>query len=150
MDWQEFRKAYRARSQDFVRGRPDGVLALYANDDPMHICGAFGSYESGVDAVRSRVRWAGQQLSEGVFSEELVCEWVGEASAVTLAVETIDARVAGRPEPVRQVLRVTQAYRRGPDGWKIAHRHADFLRPTTTEVPAIPATADRLHPQDHA
>lgn len=143
MDWPEFRDAYRAASQDFVRGLPGEVLALYATDEPMHICGAFGSYESGVEAVRDRVRWAGQQFAEGTFTEELVCEWVSTDSAVTLAVETIDACVAGRPEPVRQVLRVTQAYRRGAGGWKIAHRHADFMRPTSTEVPPIPVPASR-------
>lgn len=143
MDWQEFRQTYRAESQEFVRGRPGGVLALYSTDGPMHICGAFGGYEAGAEAVRSRVQWAGEQFTEGTFTEELVCEWVGEDSAITLAVETIDARVAGRAEPVRQVLRVTQAYRRGPEGWKIAHRHADFLRPTSTEVPPIPVPAPR-------
>ena len=132
--WRAFRDNYLRASERFVQGHPSALLALCATDEPMHICGAFGGYECGADTIRERIGWAGEQFRDGTFTEDLVLESVRGDTAMTFAVETIEARIAGAAEPVRQVLRVTQIYRREPAGWRLAHRHADFMRPTSTAV----------------
>jgi hypothetical protein len=135
-DWVAFRADYVRRNARFVTGDGPAMAELWVNNDPTAICGAFGGYEVGAQAVKDRVLWAGAQFRNGTFTEELLSEWIGPDTALTLAIETIDAQVAGSETPVHQVLRVTQHYRKGPDGWRIAHRHADFLRPTSTDVPS--------------
>lgn len=142
-EWEAFRGDYRRASAQFVLGDAEALLALCATEEPMHICGAFGGYECGVETVRQRIGWAAKQLSGGTFDEEVLIERVGAEDAMTFAVETIEARVAGAPVPVRQVLRVTQVYRRQSDGWRLAHRHADFVRPTSTDVPLVEPPAAR-------
>jgi SnoaL-like domain len=134
-DWDDFRKVYRAASARFAIGDGHGVAELFGDGEDVSICGAFGGYEIGGDAVRTRVAWAGSQHAEGTFEEQILTEWVGGDSAYTLSIETIVARVGGATEPATQVLRVTQVYRRGTDGWRIVHRHADHLRPTSPTVP---------------
>ena len=138
MEWETLRSLHQQASTEFVRGNSAPLLELYSSSDPMHICGAFGGYETGAEKVRARVQWAGEQYRDGHYTEELIDQWLGTDSAVTLTLETIEATIGGQTNR-RQELRVTLVYRREHDGWKIAHRHADFLRPTSTENP-FPAT----------
>jgi ketosteroid isomerase-like protein len=50
---------------------------------------------------------------------------VGAEFAYLVQKELIKFRVAGRPDDSTLELRVTMIFRRAPEGWRIAHRHAD-------------------------
>jgi ketosteroid isomerase-like protein len=44
-------------------------------------------------------------------------------------IERFETKVAGADEISPAALRVTSVFRRGDDGWKLLHRHADRITP---------------------
>ena len=115
---------------DFVRGDATSFLDLWSHGDDVTIMGAFGGYEQGWAAVGPRLKWAASQFSDGSWNQEIVSTVASQDFLLTVAVERTEANLGGGTERVLQELRVTQAFRREADGWKIVHRHADPLRPT--------------------
>ena len=107
------------------------LSAIWSHDDTVTTMHPIGGEQTGWDAVREsfeqvagvasagRVELAGQAIhSDG----ELAYETGVERGSVTIAGETVTIE-----------HRVTNVYRREPDGWKIVHHHTD-LSPAMLDI----------------
>jgi ketosteroid isomerase-like protein len=84
-----------------------------------------GVVERGWRSVAARLDWAISTYQFGVRSNEIIGGSVDGNLAYVVRNEVIEGRMGGRPDRVRQKLRVTMVFRRGSDGWRILHRHGD-------------------------
>jgi ketosteroid isomerase-like protein len=126
-EWTAFLEKLDAAELEFAQGRADDFIALWSRADNITICGAFGAVESGRDAVAARLTWASSKFSEGTRTRDEVSGIVGKDLAYLVQNESIRYRIPGRSDPTTLHLRVTMAFRREADGWRIVHRHADSL-----------------------
>jgi ketosteroid isomerase-like protein len=85
----------------------------------------FGGRMLGWEEVRDSWEQAAQAFSGGqVALDEMVVVPISEDAAYTLGTEHGQARIG--EQTVGIDWRVTNAYRREADGWKIVHHHTDF------------------------
>ena len=110
-----------------MRGHPDDFKSLWSHTDDVTLCGgAGGAAEIGWEKVAARLDWASSNYAEDRRSrQEYSCE-VDTDFAYLVQKETIEARVGSQSGRTKQELRVTMVFRRGSDGWRIVHRHADL------------------------
>ncbi len=132
-EWAAFIVKLEAAEHEFALGRPAALKALWSHGDEVSICGAFGGVESGSEKVAARLDWASSQFSEGIRSRGEIKSVVGADFAYIVQTELIRFRASGRTERATLELRVTMVFRRGADGWRIVHRHADSQ--TSTQPP---------------
>jgi SnoaL-like domain len=110
----------------FTRGRADAFKNLWSHTDEVSLSGGHGGgIEVGWDRVAARLDWASSTYQEGDRSYQIISGHVGSDCAYVVRIEIIEAHIAGQSRRSRQELRVTMIFRRGPDGWRIVHRHAD-------------------------
>jgi ketosteroid isomerase-like protein len=115
-----------AAQEKFARGRPDDFKALWSHTDDVTLSGGLGGVvERGWDKVAARLDWASSNYAGGERSNQTIGGGVGDALAYLVRKEVIEGRIAGAAVRSRQELRVTMVFRRGDDGWRIVHRHAD-------------------------
>jgi hypothetical protein len=123
-----------AAQEGFAQGRPDHFKKLWAHTAEVTLSGGHGGViELGWDKVAARLDWASSTYQAGDRSYEIVSGHVGEDLAYIVRKEVIEARIGGDAERSRQELRVTMVFRRGAEGWRIVHRHAD-----SQTMPALP------------
>ena len=72
-----------------------------------------------------RLDWASSNYAEGTRSRQEYSSEVDTDFAYLVQKETIEARVGSQTGRSKRELRVTMVFRRGSDGWRIVHRHAD-------------------------
>jgi hypothetical protein len=115
-----------AAQDEFAHGRPEHFKALWSHSKDVTLAGGHGGVvEHGWDRVSARLDWASSTYEEGDRSNEIISSFVGNGPAYLVRLEVIEARIGGGADRSRQELRVTMVFRRGPDGWRIVHRHAD-------------------------
>ena len=115
-------------------GDPEPRLAMWSNNDPVTLLGAFGMAKRGWEEVSRTFRWVASRFSNLTeYDFELIAAGVSGDLAYTVGYERHSVSIAGGPvEP--HVIRVTHVYRREAGEWKIVHRHGD-----ETPVRDIPA-----------
>jgi ketosteroid isomerase-like protein len=125
-DWNDFMAKLGAAEDEFAHGRPDDFKSLWSHTDDVTLCGGLGgSTEVGFENVAARLDWASSNYAEGTRSRhEFGCE-VDADFAYLVQKEIIEARIGSQTGRTKQELRVTMVFRRGNDGWRIVHRHAD-------------------------
>jgi ketosteroid isomerase-like protein len=115
-----------AAQEDFAHGSPDKFKALWLHSDDVTLAGGHGGVvERGWKQVSARLDWASSTYQEGGRSNEIISSFVGDDLAYLVRLEVIEARIGRDAARSRQELRVTMVFRRGSDGWRIVHRHAD-------------------------
>lgn len=115
-----------AAQEEFAVGQPDAFKALWSHTDDVTLTGGLGGVvERGWDKVGRRLDWASSNYAEGDRSNELIECHAGDQMAYLVRKEIIEAKIGGRTARSRQELRVTMVFRRGANGWRIVHRHAD-------------------------
>jgi ketosteroid isomerase-like protein len=122
-----------AAQDAFARGRPGEFKALWDHTEDVTLAGGHGGVvERGWDKVGARLDWASSTYQDGDRSNEIVSSHVGTDIAYLVRNEVIEAKIGGASGRQRQALRVTMVFRRGANGWRIVHRHADSqTRPST-------------------
>jgi ketosteroid isomerase-like protein len=115
-----------AANRDFIQGNPEPLKRLYSHGDDITIFGGFGGLERGWAETESRLDWASSQFAGGTVEEKELSVMVGADLACTVTIERYDARLKDG-SAFTESLRVTQLFRREPDGWRLVHRHADPL-----------------------
>jgi hypothetical protein len=125
-EWVAFMRELEAAEADFVQGRPERFKSLWSHAADATICGGYGGkIEAGWQNVSARLDWASSKYSDGTRTRQQLGGSVGDKFAYVVQAETLDYRVAGTTKRTSQQLRVTMVFRRGPEGWRIVHRHAD-------------------------
>jgi ketosteroid isomerase-like protein len=116
-------------------GDPGPRLAMWSDQDPVTLFGAWGPCKSGWEEVSPVFGWLASRFADvSDYRLELVAAGLSGDLAYTVAFErswlSIDAGPAAE-----NVLRVTQVYRRENGEWKIVHRHGDFVPPDQSPPP---------------
>jgi hypothetical protein len=133
-DFATFLRRFEEANTAFVNGDPSLWLPLVSHSEQTSIFGGFGGQEVGWSQIGSRYEWASEQFrdSAALVEFEYLVQHVGVDTAYTVAIERATVHHITQPEPVQHVLRTTMVFRAEADGWKIAHRHADPLNPTSS------------------
>jgi ketosteroid isomerase-like protein len=125
-----------AAQEEFAHGRPGAFKALWSHTEDVTLSGGLGGVvELGWDKVAARLDWASSNYAEGERSNQVIGGGVEGGLAYLVRKEIIDAKIGGDARS-RQELRVTMVFRRGGDGWRIVHRHADSqVSPSSPNTP---------------
>jgi ketosteroid isomerase-like protein len=122
----QFASAY----DQFAKGNPEPVKALYSHRDDATLANPFGPAVSGWDQVSETLDYASSRFRDGEYvGTERIAEYATADLVCLLDLEHWKSRVGGRSEVEPFDLRVTTTLRREDGDWKIVHRHAD---PITT------------------
>jgi ketosteroid isomerase-like protein len=136
MNLQQVVEQYHLAADEFSRGNPDPVKAVFSLQDDVSLANPFGFAVRGRKQVSEALDFASSRFSDGeVTSFEVIAEYVTTDLATILEVERWKAKVGGREDVSPFDLRVTSTFRREDDAWKLVHRHAD---PITTLHPDGP------------
>src|SRR5207249_459888 len=108
--------------------------SLWSKGDEVSLFGAWGPCERGGEALTRTFGWVGSRFGGGELRSEYVTVRAVGDLAYTVGYERGTEMVVDGGPPQSMTIRVTQIYRRDPDGWKLVHRHGDFapLSPSTT------------------
>lgn len=117
-----------AANAAWVRGDwAGGYGAFIAEGADVTIYGPFGgSATVGSEAWASRGPAAAAQFRNGVSALKVISAHRSGDLAVLVALEEQRADIAGHADHP-WTLRTTLVFRRGSDGWRVVHRHADPL-----------------------
>ena len=127
----------------FNLGNVEPSLALWAATDDVTLMGAGGGMEKGIREVKPRIafvtkqRTAGSGVAENKARMEYLQVVVKGDLAYTVQLERRRLSVPGQTEPVDNVLRATDVFRKDNGEWKLVHRHADPLVEVT--IPGFPS-----------
>lgn len=125
-DFDELMTQARDALDQIAKGNPDGYKALYSREEDITLGNPFGGFGRGVAAVYEQLERAASYYRDGqTISFETVIHSVHGDVAYTVEIERFRAKVGGQTESSDLALRVTCVYRRGADGWRLVHRHAD-------------------------
>jgi len=118
----------REAQEAWINGDASGYQRLFETNDRACLMGPFGGPAAlGYEDIAPRMAAAVRYFDGGACAIEVVSHsFVGDVAILAL-VERNTVLVHGRDQPVRWVLRVTQCYRKGAEGWRVFHRHADPL-----------------------
>lgn len=107
-------------------GDASGYKDLYSRRDDITLGNPFGGFARGWDEVAERLDGAASNYTDGrATTFDIIAKSVTPDLAYTVAIEGIEAKVAGRPDLAPIAVRVTCVYRHEDSGWKLVHRHAD-------------------------
>ena len=127
----------------FNLGNVEPSLALWSATDDVTLMGAGGGREKGIREVKPRIAFVTRQRTEGAGVAEnkarmeyLQVVVIGDL-AYTVQIERRRLSVPGQKEPVDNVLRATDVFRKENGAWKLVHRHADPLVEVT--IPGFPS-----------
>lgn len=127
---------YHRAADEFSRGDPGPVKALFSHGDDVMLANPFGPVAHGWDEVSAALDFASSRFSEGeVTNFERVASYVGEDLATMFEIERWRAKVGDGDVVETFDLRVTTTLRREDGSWRLVHRHAD---PITTFDPEGP------------
>ena len=130
---------YHKAADEFSRGDPSGVKALYSQAEDVTLANPFGPARRGRQATADALDYASGQMRDGeVTGFDELARYVAEDLATILEVERWQARIGDNEEVTPFVLRVTTTFRREDGDWKIVSRHAD---PIATDDPSGPLRA---------
>lgn len=130
--------ATEAAAKAWVAGDPHPYLDLVSQTPDFTIAGPFGGPAViGHDAYRQGALLAAQTFRGGRSALKVVGAHASGDLVVLILEEEQSAEIAGTETPWS--LRVTQVYRREPQGWRVVHRHADplVLRRSVAEAVAL-------------
>ncbi|MDP9274838.1 MAG: nuclear transport factor 2 family protein [Chloroflexota bacterium] len=136
MELEEALEHYHAAADEFAKGNPEPVKAVYSRRDDVTLANPFGPAVRGWNQVSEALDYASSRFRDGEVTDvESIAKYVTPDLASILELERWKAKVAGRKDVSPFDLRVTSTFRREDDTWKLVHRHAD---PITTPDPDGP------------
>jgi ketosteroid isomerase-like protein len=136
-DLDEVIERYHQALDEFARGDPAPVKALYAHADDITLANPFvGPPAHGWAEISAALDYASSNFRDGeMTSSERIEAYVTTDLATILELERWQAKVGEREEVVPFLLRVTTTFRRDRDSWTMVHRHADPIATPSPEGP---------------
>ena len=133
-DFESFLRRFEAANTAFVNGDPSLWLPMVSHSEQTSIFGGFGGQEVGWSEIGPRYEWASSQFrpSGAKIEFEYLVKHVGADTAYTVAIERGTVQHITQPDPVPHLLRTTMVFRAEHGAWKVTHRHADPLNPTSS------------------
>ena len=136
-DLDEVIERYHQALNEFARGDPASVKALYAHADDITLANPFvGPPAHGWTEVSAALDYASSKFRDGeMTSSERIAGYVTTDLATILELERWQAKVGEREDVLPFLLRVTTTFRRDENSWKMVHRHADPIATPSPEGP---------------
>src|SRR5439155_11523243 len=126
MNLEQTLEQYHLAADEFAKGNPAPVKALWSHRDDVTLANPFGPSVRGWKQVSQALEYASSRFRDGeVTSFEGVARYETTDLASIHELERWQAKVGGREEVAAFDLRVTSTFRREGDTWKLVHRHAD-------------------------
>lgn len=127
-----------AESHDALRkilnGDPSGYAALFADREDITLGNPFGPFGKGRTAVLKALNNASTKYRGGsVVAVDRIAMYGGGKVICLVEIEHDRAKLGASPDFSEFAARVTSAYEKINNRWKLVHRHAD---PITTSRPA--------------
>jgi ketosteroid isomerase-like protein len=127
-DFEEFMSKRAAIAQAYVNGNAELLAQICSSDMPATFFGPAGDYEFGADQVANRYKTDAQNFLAGNTSLEILQIGAFGELAFWTGFQRASVRMKGKEHATPMSLRVTEVFRRDVEGWKLVHRHADFLK----------------------
>jgi ketosteroid isomerase-like protein len=120
-----------------VRGDVGPRLEMWSHHDPVTLFAAVGPTKAGWADLEPTFRAVAARLSGGrdVRYDLLAFDVSGDVAWSAGVARFVVSMDGAAPRPV--VIRLTHAYRREGDAWKVVHEHSDFQPPDHETPPAI-------------
>ena len=110
----------------YVEGDAGPLAAIVTQEDPATFLSPRGDAVQGARAVAERyTRDAASFAAGGASRLEILQSGASGDAGWWTGYQIAEARRKGIDGPAAMKLRVTEAFRFGPDGWKLVHRHAE-------------------------
>ena len=123
-----FMKERETASNAYIEGDAGPLAAIATTEEPATFFPPSGVRVVGATAVRA-AHEAGARLfatgSTGRF--EVLASGASDGLAYWSGVQHANACLKNSDKPTPMRLRTTEVFRRGEDGWKLVHRHADMI-----------------------
>ena len=130
IDLEEAIEHYHAALDQFAKGNPELVKAMFSHQEDVTLANPFGPAVRGWQQVSDALDFASSRFRDGETADvESLVRYVTADLASILEIERWNARVGDRGDVSRFDLRVTSTFRLEDEVWKLVHRHAD---PITT------------------
>ncbi len=115
-----------AAQLELQNGKPEAYKALWERSEDVTLSGGFGgTVEKGWDGVSKRLDWAASNFTKGKNSITRLSRNIDRSLAYVVQLERIDFVIPETGKPATRDYRVTMVFRRGTNGWRVIHRHAD-------------------------
>lgn len=125
-DFDEFMAERLAASNAFVNGDIAPLTALSAKTSPATLFGPQGNTVQGANQVNAaNARGAGMFTPGAANGFEVMHQASDDHLAYWVGVQRSVVHFSGQDQPTPMHLRVTEIFRREPEGWMLVHRHAD-------------------------
>lgn len=125
-DFKEFMKSREEASRAFVNGDIGPLDHIATHVSPATIFGPNGDCVEGADKVNAANESGAKLFKPGSESSfEILQMAANDGIAYWAGIQRSTVRVQGKTESIPMDLRVTEAFRREGDEWKLVHRHAD-------------------------
>lgn len=121
---------YARATEQFYNGHPEAVKALWSHSDDVTLSGAAGGATAkGWRDVSARLDWASAEFkgTNGTRAVEPIQIAVSGDVAYIVRYEHIRYHRPDQQNPAQRDYRATVIFRRGAEGWRVVHRHADTL-----------------------
>jgi ketosteroid isomerase-like protein len=128
--FEQFMLRREAISNDYINGRPDGLLDILTSENPATFFPPNGDRIQGAAEVHAADEKGAQAFDEGSAGHFEIMDSgsVGDLGFWT-GVQYADVRMKGKDKPVPMQLRTTEIFRRRNGEWTLVHRHADMVDP---------------------
>lgn len=125
-DLAQVREEYFRALDAFVKGDAGPVKKLMSRRDDVTLANPIGPPVRGWTQVAETTDRAASLGRDGEFTGwETISEYATADLAYMVGIQRSRLKLAGAAEFSAVSLRVTTIFRRGDDGWRIVHRHAD-------------------------
>lgn len=112
--------------EDFVNGKHEIFKALWSHSEDITIAGGFGGpVEKGWMAIEKRLNRVGDAYAKTEFKPERIYSKVSDDLGYLIQHEYFTVYNEDNSVKTKRAYRVTMIFELEPDGWKLAHRHAD-------------------------
>ena len=131
----EAKERVRVALGEMGAGKPESYTACWAQSGEATLFGAWGPIEKGYERLKQTFLWVGSRFKSGPLVPEDVVSFESGDLAYTVGFERGEVVVDGGPRKA-MTIRVTHIYRRIDGAWRLIHRHAIFLQPTSVSARA--------------
>jgi len=133
-DVDELIEQYQLALNEFMKGDPKPVQALFSHRDDASLANPYGPPVRGWEEIAKTTEHAASLRRDGrARGFKIVAKYVTAELAYVVQIEHLESRVGEREKITPYALRATMIFRPEDGAWKVVHRHAD---PITTPQPA--------------
>lgn len=125
-DFQHFLQTREAAARAYVNGDSGPLADLSARQEPASFFGPRGSHVVGAQTVSETYRRDAKTFHSGSKTHfEILHRGVSGDLGYWVGYQHANVYLGEPAKLTPMKLRVTEIFRREPDGWKLIHRHAD-------------------------